>query len=222
MSIASSSLGACAAGARARAATPIDRRRRPVLDPPRVAVVRERVQMAAGRPAEERDERRLGELRDLADGADPARVELARRHRPDAPQPLDRQRVQELELAVGRHDEQAVRLGHAARHLGQELGPRHADRDGQPDLARAPAGAAAPRSRSGVPAIRRSPRTSRNASSIESPSTSGVVSSEHREHRLARLGVRRPCAATRRSRRGQSRRAWRPPIAVRTPRAFAS
>ena len=43
----------------------------------------------------------------------------------------------------------------------------------------------------GEPEIRSSPRTSRNASSIESPSTSGVVSLEHLEHRLARLGVRR-------------------------------
>ena len=43
----------------------------------------------------------------------------------------------------------------------------------------------------GVPEIRRSPPTSRNASSIDSPSTSGVVSLEHREHRLAGLGVGR-------------------------------
>ena len=43
----------------------------------------------------------------------------------------------------------------------------------------------------GVPAIRSSPRTSRNASSIDSPSTSGVVSSNTSIHRLARLGVGR-------------------------------
>ena len=48
---------------------------------------------------------------------------------PDAPQPLDRQRVEEVELAIGRHDQQAVGLAHAARHLGEELGAGHADGD---------------------------------------------------------------------------------------------
>ncbi len=70
----------------------------------------------------------------LADRDDAALVQLRGGHRPDAPQPLDRQRVQEGELAVGRHDEQAVGLGHAAGHLGQELRPRDADGDRQADL----------------------------------------------------------------------------------------
>ena len=43
----------------------------------------------------------------------------------------------------------------------------------------------------GVPDTRRSPPTSRNASSIDRPSTSGVVSLEHLEHGLAGLGVGR-------------------------------
>ena len=64
---------------------------------------------------------------------DPALAQLVGGDRADAPQPLDRQRVQEGELAAGRHHEQAVGLGHAAGHLGQELGPRHADRDRQAD-----------------------------------------------------------------------------------------
>ena len=84
--------------------------------------------------------------------------------------------MQELELAVGRHDEQPVGLRDAARDLGEELRPRDADRDRQPDLARARARRSRTAISSGVPAIRRSPRTSRNASSIEIPSTSGVVS----------------------------------------------
>ena len=44
----------------------------------------------------------------------------------------------------------------------------------------------------GVPEIRRSPRTSRKASSIDSPSTSGAVSLEDVEHRPAGLDVGRP------------------------------
>ena len=97
--------------------------------------------------------------------------------RADAPEPLDRQRVEEVELAVGRHHEQAVGLGHAARDLGEELGPRDADRDRQADLlahlAPQPHGDLRRRARRSA----RIPRTSRNASSIDRPSTSGDVSS---------------------------------------------
>ena len=53
--------------------------------------------------------------------------------RADAPQPAHRQRMEELQFALGRDDQQTVRLGHAAGHLGQELGPGHADRDRQAD-----------------------------------------------------------------------------------------
>ena len=106
----------------------------------------------------------------------PRSCSLSGGDRADAPQPLDRQRVQEGELAVGRHHQQAVGLGHAAGHLGQELRPGDADGDRQPDLlahlAAQPHGdlASAGR-RSGAGRA-----TSRNASSIERPSTSGVVS----------------------------------------------
>ena len=57
---------------------------------------------AAGRPSEQRHQRRLAERGDLADRRDPAVVQLVRRHRADAPQPLDRQRMQERQLPVGR------------------------------------------------------------------------------------------------------------------------
>ena len=60
-------------------------------------------------------------------------MQLARRRRPDAPEPLDRERMEEVELAVGLDDEQAVGLRDAARHLRQELRPRHPDRDRQAD-----------------------------------------------------------------------------------------
>ena len=43
---------------------------------PGIAVVGQRVEVPARRPAEDRDQRRLGELGDLADGRDPAIVEL--------------------------------------------------------------------------------------------------------------------------------------------------
>jgi hypothetical protein len=73
----------------------------------------------------------------------------------------------------------------------------------------------------GVPETRLSPPTSRNASSIERPSTSGVVSwNTSKTARLAaayadiRGGTTTAC--------GHSRRARTPPIAVRTPQAFAS
>jgi len=73
----------------------------------------------------------------------------------------------------------------------------------------------------GVPAIRSIPRTSRKASSIDSPSTSGVVSSNTRYTALlasayADMRGRTTTAS------GQTLRACAPLIAVRTPRAFAS
>ena len=53
---------------------------------------------------------------------------------PDAPEPFDRKRMEERELAVGRDDEEPVGLGNPARDLGEELRPRHTDRDRQADL----------------------------------------------------------------------------------------
>ena len=54
--------------------------------------------------------------------------------RPDAPDALDGQRVQERELLAGGDDEQAVRLRHAARDLRDDLGRRDADGQRQADL----------------------------------------------------------------------------------------
>ena len=60
---------------------------------------------------------------ELADRAHVPRLQAPRGRRADAPDALDREWMQERELAVGGHDEQAVRLGDAARHLGEELVP---------------------------------------------------------------------------------------------------
>ena len=60
------------------------------------------------------------------------------------------------------------------------------------------------------------PRTSRNASSIDSPSTSGVASSNTRNTALLASEYADMRGVTTIA-CGQRRRAWRPPIAVRTP-----
>jgi hypothetical protein len=91
------------------------------------------VEVAARRTPEHRDEHALGELGDLTHRPDPALVQLLRRDGADAPEPLDRQRMQEGQLAAARHHEQAIGLGHAAGHLGEELRPRHPDGDRQAD-----------------------------------------------------------------------------------------
>ena len=74
---------------------------------------------------------------------------------------------------------------------------------------------------SGVPDTRRSPPTSRNASSIEMPSTTGVVArNTSNTARLASVYASMRGSTT--TAWGHSARAWRPPIAPRTPNARAS
>ena len=99
----------------------------------RVVVVGERVELPPGGPAEQRHEHVLGETRDLADGRDADVVQPPSRHRPDSPEPLDRERMEKRELPARRHDEQPVRLGDPAGHLREELRPRDPDGDRQPD-----------------------------------------------------------------------------------------
>ena len=89
--------------------------------------------MAGRASAEQHGQHGLVDTGERADGVDAAGAQLVRRHPADAPHPLDGQRVQELQLAVARHVEQAVRLGERARHLGEELRARDADADRQPD-----------------------------------------------------------------------------------------
>ncbi len=73
----------------------------------------------------------------------------------------------------------------------------------------------------GRPTLRVIPATSRNASSIEIPSTTGARSSKTRNTALL-ASVYADIRGRTTTRRGQSRRAAAPPIAVRTPNAFAS
>src|SRR5205823_8993853 len=86
----------------------------PRLNGPRISVVGERVEVPTRRATEERNEGRLRELGDLAYGRDPHIAELRGRHRPDSPEPLDRQRMEESELVPWLHEEQPVRLRHPA------------------------------------------------------------------------------------------------------------
>ncbi len=73
----------------------------------------------------------------------------------------------------------------------------------------------------GEPAIRRMPRTSMNASSIDSPSTTGDVSSKtSKTARLASVYALMRGGTT--IARGHRRRAVAPPIAVLIPYALAS
>jgi hypothetical protein len=74
--------------------------------------------------------------------------------------------VQERQLTIGWYEQQSVGFGLLTGHLREEFGAGDADGDGQPGAAIS----------TGVPDTRRSPETSRKASSTESGSTIGVVS----------------------------------------------
>jgi hypothetical protein len=148
------------------------------------------VQVAAGRPAQHGDQDVLRQGGHVADRADAALPELFGRDRADAPQAADRQRVQEVALAVRGYDEQAVRLGDAAGDLGEELRPRHPDRDRQADLL----GDLAAQARGDVHRRAGDPA---QAADVEERLVDGQALDqrcrvpEHREHGLARRGVRR-------------------------------
>ena len=149
----------------------------------------------------------------------PRSCSLPRGHRPDAPEPLDRQRVEEGELAVGRHHQQAVGLGHAARHLGEELRPRDADRDRQAD----PLAHVAPQPRRDLGGRARDALAARGRRGTPRRSTAPrPAASCRRTPRTPPCSPRsRPtCAARRRSPAGTAGGPAAPPIAVRTPQAL--
>ena len=155
-----------------------------------VVVVRQCVEVPARRASEHRHERLLRQLGHLADRPDPAVVQALCGLRSDAPQTLDRERMEEVELAVGWHDEQAVRLGDPARDLGEELRPRHADRDRETDaVAHIPTQARRD--------LGRRPGDPPHATDVEERLVDRQPLDERRrvledlEHRLAGLGVRR-------------------------------
>ena len=99
-----------------------------------VVVVREPVDVTTGGAAENPHQPRLAELGEVADDGQPVLVKALCGRRADSPKRLDGQRVEELAFALGRDEQQAVRLRRVARHLRQRLRPRDADRDRQPDL----------------------------------------------------------------------------------------
>ena len=115
---------------------------------------------------------------DLAHGVDAAVVQLAFAVIGPTPQSRSTGRgCRNSSSPIGFDDEQAVGLGDPAGHLGEELGAGHPDRDRQPDPFEHVGAQSLVAISQGVPAIRRKPLTSRKASSIESPSTTGVTSS---------------------------------------------
>ena len=110
---------------------------------------------------------------------------------------------------VGGHDEQAVGLRRAARHLGEELRPRHSDRDRQPD----PLQHVAPQPHRDLDRRARQPAQSADVEERlvdREPLDERRRVLEHPEHRLARLGVGRH------PRRDDDRTRAQPP-GVRTP-----
>ena len=112
---------------------------RAVVDPPRQVE-----QVRAVGLSEAGDHRRLVDRGEIADGVDAEPLEPLERDRPDAPQALDRERVQELELAPGNDLDHAGaridavgmgdRLRLHRRQLGEELVRRDADRAAQVEL----------------------------------------------------------------------------------------
>jgi hypothetical protein len=172
------------------------------------------VQVAGGRTPEDHDQGVLGHGCELADRADPEAVDRLRRRRTHAPHPLDRQRVQERALTVGRDDEQPV-------GLGEELRPGHPDRDREAhplaDVAAQPC-----RDRLGRTGGPAQPPDVRNASSTESPSTRGVVSRKTAKTAALAAAYADIRGGTTTTASGQHRSACPPLIAVRTPQARAS
>jgi hypothetical protein len=69
-------------------------------------------------PSEEHRELRLVPPLEIADRADSMTTQLLGGGEADAPERLHRQRPEELSLAFGLDDEQAVGLGRPAGHLG--------------------------------------------------------------------------------------------------------
>ena len=123
---------------------------------------------------------------------------------------------------VGRHHQQTVGLGDPARHLGEELGARHADRDRQTDPRRARRAAAASAISVGVPET--PPQTRRRRGTPRRSTAPRRAASCRRTPRRPPCSPRsRPTSAARPRRpAGTAGAPACPPIAVRTPYAFAS
>jgi len=146
------------------------------------------VEVPASSSPEHRDERRLVALGDLADGGDPPFAQLLGGDRTDPPEPLDRERVEKGELAMGpsRPSGLATPLATLARNLvlatPTEIGrptPSRTSRRSRAAISVA------------VPEIRSSPRTSRKALVDRESLDERRCLFEDLEHRLAGFGVGR-------------------------------
>ena len=188
----------CARRSRARAATAAGRRRRAAPAPrPR--------RCACKSPIEAK-----------AEPLQPLPRRLA-----DAPEPADAHRRQQRHRLVARNRRKAARLVEIGGELRQELAVAEADRDGDADLALDPR--REPRQAPARPACRAprsQPERSRNASSMESGSTSGVSA------RIMRANLPRDGGIFRHIRRkhdrvGQSLSARAIGMAERTPKVRA-
>ena len=176
--------------------------------------------LPSGGPPEHGHERALRERGHLADGCDPDLMQPAGGDRADAPEPLYREGVEKLELAIGLHDEQAVRLRDAARDLREELRPRDADRDRQADpLAHVPPQAHGDRGGATRKPSHPAHVEERLVDRHSFDERCRVL--EDPVDRLARLDVADMRGETTTA-PGQRRRAVAPPMAVRTPWALAS
>ena len=178
------------------------------------------MEVAAGRLPQQVDEDGFVESRDLSDGAEASAVELRCRDAADSPEPLHRERVQEAELVVGCTTSRPLGFATALATFARNFVRATPTVMGRPTSSWIRRWSRTAISVGG-PASRSNPRTSRNASSIERPSTSGVVSSNTSntallasEYADIRGGTTTAC--------GHSRRACRPPMAVWMPYAFAS
>lgn len=132
--------------------------------------------MAPGGLAEDLDERRLAERRELGDRAQGALVQARGGLRPDAPQVFDRERVEERAFSAGvtmsRPSGFAARLAIFATIFVRAT-PTVI---GSPTSSRTAVRSSSPSARA-APFVRASVAMSRNASSIDIASTTGAVRS---------------------------------------------
>ena len=144
-------------------------------DGPKLAAGRDRVQPRAVGAAQDRGERVLADRGDVPDRGDPVRAQPRRGRLAHAPDPLDRERVKELPL-LARARCAVTRQAWPRRRPSS---PRPSTSQGRPRRRARPPRAPRPAGRwatsGGEPRMWSSPRTSRNASSIERPSTTGAV-----------------------------------------------
>ena len=200
---------------------PMERRRRPTSTGRGSQQVGQRPQVSARRLADGGAQLGLLAGGELADRADAVSVELGGRDRADAPEPLDRERVEEGLLPVG-IDRRAGR-----RACRRRWPPWRGTSSGRCR----PRSAAPPRRAPGCAGSPRSPRADRPGAAVRPRRGTPRRSRSPRPAASCRRRSRRPrlLASTYAEKRGgttsasgHSRCACRPPIAEWTPYALAS